>query len=498
MGGLEGRSERVGWRAREKAPARRQAAAPAPNPWAARLFGWLAGLGMLVTLALLVPVEKLSVLTASGGVLTALGRATGLAGAYLMLIALLLIARIPAVESALGQDKLVGMHRRLGPWVLGLVVAHVWFVTLGYAQQLRSGFVHELVAMITTFPTMLPAAVGFGLLVLAGVTSYRYVRAKMRYETWWAVHLYTYLAVALSLPHQILTGAPFIGNPAARAWWISLWAMTAGTVLVYRWGLPLVRSLRHKLTVEAVEAETPGVVSVVMRGRHLDRLPVSGGQYLQWRFLKRGMWWQAHPYSLSELPTASRMRITVKRLGDHSEALAQLTPGRAWPSKVPMEPSPTRHATTTACSWWPPASAPPRCAPCWTTCPGTWTWSPSCAAGPSTIWCCARRSHYWWASAAAGSTKWSARARKHLDAPALRDMVPDIAERDLFVCGPSGFMKALVADARSLGVPTGRSTTKTSRSRATRSDWSTRRRHHEAFHHHHRCHGGRSGSHPEL
>ena len=338
--------------------------------------------------------------------------------------------------------------------MLGLVAAHVWFVTLGYAQQLRSGFVHELVAMITTFPTMLPAAVGFGLLVLAGVTSYRYVRAKMRYETWWAVHLYTYLAVALSLPHQIITGAPFIGNPAARAWWISLWAMTAGTVLVYRWGLPLVRSVRHRLAVEAVEVETPGVVSVVMRGRHLDRLPVAGGQYLQWRFLKRGMWWQAHPYSLSELPTANRMRITVKRLGDHSEALAQLTPGTrvaiegpygafthharyhdrvllvaagvgATPVRALLDDLP-RHVDVVAI-----------------------------LRGRAEHDLVLRDEIARLVSERGGRLHEvvGPRSQAPLDAPALRDLVPDITARDLFVCGPSGFMKTLVSDAQSLGVP---------------------------------------------
>ena len=89
--------------------------------------------------------------------------------------------------------------------------------------------------MVMTFPGMLMAAAGFGLLLLAGLTSYRYVRRRMRYETWWAVHLYTYLAVALSFAHQLWTGAPFLGHPLARAWWIALWLFTAGTVL----GLPL-------------------------------------------------------------------------------------------------------------------------------------------------------------------------------------------------------------------------------------------------------------------
>jgi ferredoxin-NADP reductase len=48
---------------------------------------------------------------------------------------------------------------------------------------------------------------------------------------------------------------------------------------------------------------------------------------MQWRFLRRGLWWQAHPYSLSAAPAGDTLRITVKDLGDHSARLAGLEPG---------------------------------------------------------------------------------------------------------------------------------------------------------------------------
>jgi ferredoxin-NADP reductase len=44
------------------------------------------------------------------------------------------------------------------------------------------------------------------------------------------------------------------------------------------------------------------------------------------------------------------------------------------------------------------------------------------------------------------------RAEQPLDAGHLQRLVPDIASRDLYVCGPSGFMKQLIAQARRLGV----------------------------------------------
>jgi ferredoxin-NADP reductase len=149
----------------------------------------------------------------------------------------------------------------------------------------------------------------------------------MAYETWWSVHLYTYLALFLSFSHQINTGASFVGHPVARAWWTAIWVGTLVTVVAARVGLPVWRSLYHRLRVVDVTPEGPDTISVVMKGRHLHRLPVYGGQFFHWRFLLRGMWWQAHPFSISAVPVNNHIRITVKNLGDHSAALAKLHPG---------------------------------------------------------------------------------------------------------------------------------------------------------------------------
>jgi ferredoxin-NADP reductase len=102
---------------------------------------------------------------------------------------------------------------------------------------------------------------------------------------------------------------------------------TAGLVIVYRFGLPVVRSLRHRLEIVEVRPEGPGVVSVICEGRKLDRLAVSGGQFFEWRFLTRGMWWQAHPFSLSARPNPPYLRLTVKGIGDFSSAVSRLQPG---------------------------------------------------------------------------------------------------------------------------------------------------------------------------
>jgi predicted ferric reductase len=244
-----------------------------------------------------------------------------------MLVTVALSARIGPLERAVGQDRLIAWHRRLGPWGLYLLLAHVALIVLGYAGLAQTGVLAQLWELILTYPGMLAAAVATVLLAIAGVTSYKRARRRFRYETWWSIHLYTYLALLFAFSHEVNNGASFVGHPLETLWWTTIWVALLAAVVFWRIVLPVYRSLRHRIVVLDVVRESPDVVSVVLGGRRLDRLPVAGGQFFQWRFLTPGMWWQAHPYSLSRAPDSNHLRITVKNLGDHSAALANLKPG---------------------------------------------------------------------------------------------------------------------------------------------------------------------------
>ena len=301
--------------------------APTPRPVIVDVCAALAGLGFGAVVAAVVLGESRGSLAAPGGLLSAAGRLAGFTGAYLMLIMVVLVARLPWLERSVGQDRLVRWHRKVASWAISLITAHVILIVLGYAQAASTGLWHELWVLLTSYRDILAAAVGFGLLIMAGVSSYRRIRRRIRYETWWVIHLYLYLALALAFAHQIVTGVPFIGHPLVRTLWIVVWAATAGMVIVYRIAQPIWRSMWHQLRVVDVRTEAPGVVSVVCRGRHLDRLAVSGGQFFRWHFLIRELWWQGHPYSLSALPQPPYIRVTIKGLGDQSRAVAALRPG---------------------------------------------------------------------------------------------------------------------------------------------------------------------------
>jgi predicted ferric reductase len=433
-------------------PGRRRPARRRPR--VVDLLAAAAGIGLGITIGLAVSAESAGSLGAPGGVATALGRLAGLLAAYAMVVVVLLVARVPPLERAIGQDRLVAWHRKLGPWPLYLLLAHVVLITIGYARQAHDGMLHQLGQLLWTYPGILASAAGSALLFAAGISSYRLARRRMAYETWWSVHLYTYLALFLSFSHQIDTGASFVGHPVARLWWTALWLGTLAVVMASRIGLPVWRSLRHRVRVAGVRPAGPGVVTVELRGRRLDRLPVAGGQFLQWRFLRPGLWWQAHPYSLSAAPAGDTLRITVKDLGDHSAALAALEPG----TPVAIEgPYGTFTADTAERDRLLLVGAGVGTAPILALLQEL----PEQADVTVLLRASTREDLVLRDDVAAEADRRGARLvelvgprdRVRLDAGALREIVPDVRSREVYLCGPDALSHRLAAELERAGVP---------------------------------------------
>ncbi|MEV6624869.1 ferredoxin reductase family protein [Amycolatopsis sp. NPDC051106] len=430
----------------------------------------LQGLGVwattLVVVALWVSGGGLRELDTTAALLTSTGRLTGLVATDLLLVQVLLMARVPWVERSVGRDELVRGHRLAGFASFVLMIAHAVLISVGYAMTDRTGLLREVWDLVTTYPGMLPATAGTAALALVVITSVRLARRRFRYEAWHLLHLYAYLGVGSALPHQLWTGADFTSSTAATVFWWSAYAGALGALLVFRVGWPLWRSLRHRLVVDHVRAEGPGVVSVVLRGRRLDRLPVAAGQFFVWRFLDGPGWTRGHPFSLSAAPDGRRLRITAKDLGAGSLRLAAVPAGTRvliegpygaitdsvrkapkvamfasgigiTPLRALLEEMPYRPGDAVLCYR---ASTPAQLV--------LRRELDTLAArrGARVLYLPGRRA--WdrasWLPAGYGTTT---------DEVALRQFVPDIAEHEVFVCGPGAWTDAVIACVRRAGVP---------------------------------------------
>ena len=398
-------------------------------------------------------------LAGPGGLFTAGGQLMALLGTYLALIGIVLVGRSPWLDQAFGPDRLTRAHRWLGFATVWLIGGHVAFTLTGWAIGDGQSILAELVDLVTGYPYVLWGVAGFLLFLLVGVSSMAAARRRTSYETWYWIHVYAYLAVALAFLHQLFVGADFTHDQLAAIYWISLYALTAALVLVFRFGQPFMLNRRHRLRVAAVTPEGPGVVSVYVAGRDLDRLAVRSGQYFIVRFLSRGSWWRAHPYSLSSAPNGAWLRFTVKALGDDSTRVRDVAVG----TRVFLEGP---YGNLTGAS---------RTRPKVTLIAGGIGISPlralleSLAAKPGELTLLYRasaasdlvfRGELDALAAHRGARVHYLVGRRGIDVPAdpfnaatIARLVPDIADQDVFLCGPVDLMRRSEAALRELGVP---------------------------------------------
>ncbi len=265
----------------------------------------------------------------TGDLFTSIARITGLLSAYLALIQVLLLARIPALERLVGFDRLTVWHRWNGFATVDLLVLHVLFSVWGYSLLDRISIGSELSTMLGggIYPGMITATIGTVFLIAVAATSVVIARRRLPYEWWYAVHLLAYAGIALGWFHQIPTGNELVLDTLAADYWRALYVATILLLVAFRLLAPTFQAFRYRLRVGDVVEEIPGVVSLHITGRGLERLRAVPGQFFLWRFLARGQWMTARPFSLSAAPDGRSLRVTVKALGDHSARLAAVPVG---------------------------------------------------------------------------------------------------------------------------------------------------------------------------
>lgn len=435
-----------------------------PRWWkdASVLLAW--GLGLFVV-ALWVSNAGLQQSTAAGW-LTSSGRLTGLVSSYLLLLQVFLMARIPFVEQAWGQDGLTRLHRWVGFTSFTLMLAHIGLIILGYASGHWSEVWSTLVDVTLNDPGMLLAAAGTVAIIMVVVTSYKAARKRLRYESWHLIHLYAYLGVGLALPHQLWTGTDFLASPTATVFWWTLYIVCLGVVLIYRLGVPVAKSLLSRIRVDSVTMENPRTVTVRVSGPGVRRLNAQGGQFFQWRFLDGPGWTRANPYSLSAAPRGNTMAFTASVVGDGSARLTTLKPG----TRVMVEgPYGRMHAgsaqTRKALLMGAGIGITPMKAllESFPAAPGGITVLHRYSRPQDlvlhremTALAEARGAQYYLVEGGRTHSResWLPERLSHMDdVDALFAATPDLLDRDIFVCGSEGWMNAVSRAALDAGVP---------------------------------------------
>nr|MDT0663162.1 ferredoxin reductase family protein [Micromonospora sp. DSM 115978] len=283
-------------------------------------------LAFFLTNAVIIHAMFLSPERPAYNVLGSIGRLLGLYLAFAMVVQLLLIARLPLLDRGFGMDHLTVWHRWTGLAVFWLAVLHPVVVILGFANVSNVSFLRQTVILSEQMPVVL-GMIAVSLIIIVVAFSVRAARKRLPYEVWHAIHLLLYAVVLLAVIHQVYEGSAFTSSVLTQIYWWGLWAFAIGALLTGRLVLPLIRNARHRLRVAAVVPEPDNAVSVHITGRNLHLLPARAGQFFLWRFPGHNPWWQVNPFSLSAAPDGRSLRLTAKGVGTTSRGLRDVRIG---------------------------------------------------------------------------------------------------------------------------------------------------------------------------
>ena len=386
----------------------------------------------------------------------AIGRITGMVGGVVLLLQILSMSRVGLLERLIGSHDLMVWHRELGGYLLTMILTHMAATIVGYAAGAQVPILRQTWSMVTADLDMITASVATVLLVVVALMSVRWLRRKMSYERWYHLHLTSYLVVILGYGHQFSAGQELMGSGFGQVFWNALYVFVAGCLLWGRVIGPLWLNARHRLRIVEVVAEAPDMVSLYIGGRRLGSLNARAGQYFRWRFLTRGRWWQAHPFSLSAAPNGEWLRLTVKMVGDHTRGLQHLREGvrvfAEGPSGVFTADRSVRLRALLIAggSGIAPIRALLEDLP-----PGTIMIYRARSADEVLF-----REELEWLARERGAFIWFVLGGRDEPGPrnlftpkGLQDLVPDVTRRDVFLCGPPGLVGASVKVLRRLRIP---------------------------------------------
>lgn len=288
------------------------------------VVGFIAG----GTLVLWLINGGLGQLTDPGGLWLVVGQLAGIVAALAALGGLILVARPTWLERSEGLDRLWAWHRLTGMTTLFALLLHVVASVVGFAGGSLGAAWSQYVSLLTGSPWMVAATAATVLFLTVAGTSWRRIRNRMTYEMWLGIHITGYLAVLLGFGHQLTLGTDFSeATPVSHWWWIALFAATIAVIVWSRVGGLLAAITTGRARVTSVTPVAVGTVAIEMTasGRRLRN--ARAGQFFLLRMVTADLWWQAHPISLSARPRDGVLRFTVKLGGDGSDQMAAVRPG---------------------------------------------------------------------------------------------------------------------------------------------------------------------------
>jgi predicted ferric reductase len=260
-------------------------------------------------------------------IILAFGRLCGLLAVYFVLLQFVMRGRAVWIEHTFGLNNLATAHRLNGYLSISFITLHVLSILTSNSMISGNNIFIQAFIFVTTYFDLLKAFLAFLLFITIVFFSIYIVRKRLKYETWYYIHLLTYLAILLAWGHQLNFGGDFASSQVFVWYWYTLYIFVFGNLLVFRFLRQGYLFVKYRFRVAEIVKEADNSASVYITGNNLSAFKSQPGQFFILRFLDTKRWMEAHPFSLSFVPKNNLFRLTIKNVGDFTSEITKLKKG---------------------------------------------------------------------------------------------------------------------------------------------------------------------------
>jgi predicted ferric reductase len=246
----------------------------------------------------------------------------GLVGYSALVVAVALPARLPWLIASFGIETVLAVHRLIALIAVVLVLVHLVGVLFVDPRGL------SILDLAHTTWAARAAVTSTLALVLVVVLALRRPGRQPRYEGWRLVHNGLVAVVLVAAWLHIWWLRHLMSHALLAAWFVVSGLLLAG-LAVRRWIWLPMRAGKLAYVVQSVRAVPGDGVTLVIQADGHPGLLFEAGQFVWLKIGSTPFVFEEHPFSVaSSAEHPDRMEFTIKALGDFTELLVGLRPGR--------------------------------------------------------------------------------------------------------------------------------------------------------------------------
>lgn len=250
-----------------------------------------------------------------------LGQLAGLLGMALLSLNFILAARFKFLDRWFnGLNRVYQKHHLVGGLAFGLLLFHPTFLILQFLLvSLSAAF--NFTFLFGSWPLFFGK---LALLIFAGLLVITFY-LNFKYNVWKNTHQYLGLVLFLGGIHMLFIPSDISNNALLKFYMVTL-ALLGAISYAYRVLFSIYRKREFRYELKEVKKIKENVFELKLSplGPKMSFLP---GQFVFLRFETGGPLAESHPFSIASSPADQYLSLGIKNLGDYTAQIQNLKPG---------------------------------------------------------------------------------------------------------------------------------------------------------------------------